>query len=71
MQEIVRTFAYPGAVCMVPFLGSGVTLQAVYKEGMLGFGWDLDEKLKDKFLVTVAEDANATIEKANDGVLSE
>jgi adenine-specific DNA-methyltransferase len=56
MQEILRTFTYPGATVVVPFLGSGSTLRACYKEGMVGFGWDLDETIKARFIVKVQQD---------------
>ncbi len=65
MEEIIQTFAYPGAIGMVPFLGSGVTLRALYRQSMNGFGWDLDEKLKDRFLLTVAHDADQKVEETN------
>ena len=63
MEEIIQTFAYPGTIAMVPFLGSGVTLRALYKQSMNGFGWDLDEKLKDRFLLSVAKDADRKMEE--------
>lgn len=65
MEEIIQTFAYPGTVAMVPFLGSGVTLRALYRSHMNGFGYDLDEKLKDRFLLSVARDADRKTEEAN------
>ncbi len=55
IQELLQTFAYPGARVIVPFLGSGNTLLACYKEGMTGFGYDLSEKHKEGFLVRVAK----------------
>lgn len=56
MQEILSTFAFPGSTLLVPFLGSGVTLRAAYWQNMVGTGWDLDEKNKDRFLLTVEND---------------
>jgi len=56
MQEILRTFVYPGARVIVPFLGSGNTLIACYKEGMTGFGYDLSKEHKRGFLVRVAKE---------------
>ncbi|KKK96160.1 hypothetical protein LCGC14_2665550, partial [marine sediment metagenome] len=56
MQEILRTFVYPGARVLVPFLGSGNTLIACYKEGMTGFGYDLSKEHKRGFLVRVAKE---------------
>lgn len=56
MKEIVDTICFPGSVILVPFLGSGVTLRAAYQLGHTGFGWDLSEENKRKFLRRVAED---------------
>lgn len=53
MQEILTTFCIPGAVVCSPFLGSGSTLIACYKEQMKGFGWDLSQHYKDAFLLDV------------------
>ena len=50
MEEILATFAAPAARVLVPFLGSGVTLQACYKRRMIGFGWDLTEAARNRFL---------------------
>ena len=55
IQEILRTFAYPQARVIVPFLGSGNTLIACYKEGMTGFGYDLSKEHKRGFLIRVAK----------------
>lgn len=56
MREIFNTFVYPGMTVLVPFLGSGVTLRAAYENNLVGFGWDLDETIKRRFLVKVEED---------------
>ena len=56
MQEILMTFCHIGAVVIVPFLGSGVTLRACYLEGMLGMGWDLNGEYKDRFMLAVEDD---------------
>jgi len=58
IKEILNTFAYPGAVCMVPFLGSGTTLRAIYKADMNGFGWELNKENKDYFMLEVEKDDN-------------
>jgi ParB/RepB/Spo0J family partition protein len=63
MQEIVTTFAYPGAKIIVPFLGSGVTLRAAYKSEMTGWGYDLDTVIRERFLGRVAEDITDAAEK--------
>lgn len=65
MLEILEVFAYPGASVIVPFLGSGVTLRACYKQNMVGMGWDLDELTKNRFLVKVQ--ADAVEEQAREG----
>jgi site-specific DNA-methyltransferase (adenine-specific) len=56
MLEILRTCAYPGALICVPFLGSGVTLRACYKENMKGYGWDVDKMTKNRFVNAVFRD---------------
>lgn len=56
MKEILATTCFPGSSIIVPFLGSGVTLRAAYQQGHTGFGWDLSEENKRKFLRRVAED---------------
>ncbi len=57
IKELLRVFTLPNHIVFVPFLGSGATLRACYGEGMAGFGFDLDGKYKDKFLLAVEEDA--------------
>jgi len=57
MRELLSTFCYPGSTVLSPFLGSGSVLRACYKERMVGFGWDIDELTKHRFLVRVKEDA--------------
>tara|TARA_Y100000310_G_scaffold344749_1_gene459236 strand:+ start:556 stop:1830 length:1275 start_codon:yes stop_codon:yes gene_type:complete len=57
MQEILSTFTYPGARICVPFMGSGVTVRAAYKQKSVGFGWDLDEMTKNRFVNQVFRDA--------------
>ena len=56
MQEILKTFTYPGARICIPFMGSGVTLRAAYKQKSVGFGWDLDEMTKNRFVNQVFRD---------------
>lgn len=56
MQELLCTFAYPGAIVLVPFLGSGATLRAAYTCGMSAFGWDLEGSYKDAFIAQVEKD---------------
>ena len=55
-QELLNTFAFPGSVMCSPFLGSGAALRAAYLHGLVGLGWDLNEKNKDRFLISVEDD---------------
>lgn len=55
-DDLLKTFAFPGAIVCIPFLGSGVTLRAAYRGGMTGFGWDKSKKFKDLFLLSLEED---------------
>ena len=56
IEEILETFALPATICLVPFLGSGATLMAAYKKQMSAFGFDLNQKCKDRFLIEVEEE---------------
>lgn len=56
MEEILRTFAWPGSIVLSPFLGSGATLRASYRLGMTGWGWDLNSENYPKFLASIQED---------------
>jgi ParB family chromosome partitioning protein len=56
VQDLLDIFAFPGAIIIVPFLGSGVDLRAAYSRQCTGFGWDLSEEYKEKFLYRVQED---------------
>jgi len=60
-QELLKTFAFPGSVLCSPFLGSGSALRAAYLEGMVGLGWDLNSKNRDRFLIAVEDDLDAQI----------
>jgi len=61
MTDIVETFSYPGSWMVIPFLGSGVTLRACYATGRIGFGWDLSEEFRARFLGKVFEDEEAKL----------
>lgn len=50
IQEMIRTFTWPKARIVVPFLGSGNTLWAAYREGLVGWGYDLSEEHRNRFL---------------------
>ena len=56
MVDILDTFSYPGFVIVSPFLGSGVTLRAAYRLSLTGFGFDLDEVTRLRFIGRVKED---------------
>lgn len=56
MQELLHTYAWPGSVVLVPFLGSGTTLRTAYRLGMTGFGWDLSPVYKEHFLAQIEKD---------------
>jgi ParB/RepB/Spo0J family partition protein len=53
--DIIQTFSLAKGVCLIPFLGSGQALKAAYSLGSTGFGWDLSEKYKKSFLLSVEE----------------
>jgi DNA modification methylase len=56
MKELVEACCLiSGSKILVPFLGSGVTLRAAYELGHTGFGWDLSEHMRDKFLAKVRQ----------------
>ena len=53
MQELYRTFAFPGSRVLIPFLGSGNGLLAAHELGMSPVGFELSKSYKDSFLVKV------------------
>lgn len=56
IDAILETLSAGMDSVFVPFLGSGNTLRACYNRGLSAFGFDLDDKYKDKFLLNVEED---------------
>jgi DNA modification methylase len=56
IEEIFSTLSAGMDTVFVPFLGSGATLRACYNRGLKGFGFDLDGKYRDKFMLAVEED---------------
>ena len=56
IEEILETFVGIGSRVLVPFLGSGATLRAMYNMGSTGWGYDLNPEYKDKFLLAVQAD---------------
>lgn len=55
MEEVIKTFCWPGLGVLSPFLGSGITLLASYELGYNAMGWDLSEESKKHFLNMVLE----------------
>lgn len=55
IQELMQTFCWEGARCLVPFLGSGNSILAASNLGMTAFGWDLTQAHKDGFMLRVSE----------------
>ena len=55
IRDLIQTFMVSG-IALVPFLGSGKTLRALYKESKVGFGFDISDSYKDRFLVEVERD---------------
>lgn len=72
MIAILDTCLWPGSTVLVPFLGSGVTLRAAYQRNHTGFGWDLSEETKRRFLKKVAEDTEdeESASESADGAVS-
>lgn len=56
IEAILSTLSVGMDTVLVPFLGSGATLRACYNRGLKGFGFDVDAKYKDKFMLAVEED---------------
>jgi len=73
LSDIINTIlpSDTGANILVPFLGSGVTLRAAYKAGHTGFGFDLSQNNKDRFLDIVAMELEPTTEVVDDEDLEE
>lgn len=57
IKDILSTLGVAQQTVLVPFLGSGATLRACYKLGMRGYGWDLNDQYKQRFLLNVEEDS--------------
>jgi len=54
-NDIYTTFVGPGSRCMIPFLGSGVSLLSAFQNGMTAFGWELSEDFRNAFIVKAQE----------------
>ncbi len=61
IEDILNTLAIASQTVLVPFLGSGATLRACYKLGMKGYGWDLNDGYRDRFLLAVEDDARTLL----------
>lgn len=57
IKDILTTLGVATQVVFVPFLGSGATLRACYQVGMSGYGFDLNDQYKSRFMLAVEEDA--------------
>lgn len=55
-EQLLNIFTFPNAVTLCPFLGSGVFLKTAYSLDRTGFGWELNERNKRRFLISMAED---------------
>lgn len=61
IETLLDTFVAGRVSVFVPFLGSGATLRACYNLGLSAFGFDLDGKYKNKFMLAVEEDARRNL----------
>lgn len=57
MEELLGTLGVDLQTVLVPFLGSGVTIRAAYRLGMRAYGWDISGEYKDKFMLSIEQDA--------------
>lgn len=55
IQDLMQTFCWEGARCVVPFLGSGNSILAASNLGLTAFGWDLAQAHKDGYVIRVTE----------------
>ena len=56
IQDIVDTFAYPGTLGVVPFIGSGNTLLAAANLNMTAFGYEINKENRTSYLVKVEKE---------------
>lgn len=56
IKDILSTLGVAGQMIFVPFLGSGATLRACYQLDMRGYGFDLNDQYKSRFLLAVEDD---------------
>lgn len=69
ITDLYKTFLIGPSKIFIPFLGSGTSLRACYYEGHQGFGFDLDGRYKDKFLLKVEADTRALMEAPNAAII--
>ena len=55
IQDVMQTFCWEGARCVVPFLGSGNSNLAASNLGLQSFGWDLAQDHKNGYTIRVSE----------------
>jgi len=55
IQDVMQTFCWEGARCLVPFVGSGNSILAASNLGITAFGWDLAQDHKNGYVVRVSE----------------
>lgn len=65
IEELLNTFLAGRSTVFIPFLGSGATLRACYNLGHKGYGFDLSDEYKGKFMLTVEEDCRKMYENAD------
>jgi ParB-like chromosome segregation protein Spo0J len=59
MSELLNVFVLPGQIGFSPFIGSGNDLRAGYIHRCHWFGFDLNQDVKNKFLLRVESDMKA------------
>ena len=55
MVDVLETFAAPNSKVLVPFAGSGATLEAAFKANMHPIGFDLSKPYRDKYILHMKE----------------
>ena len=58
MVSLLETFARPGSRLLVPFAGSGVSLEAGFKANMHPLGFDLTKNYRDSYILHLKEGAS-------------
>lgn len=55
LVELLTTFVEPGSTVLVPFLGSGNTIRAAYEAKMMAYGYDMNKKYRESYIVRLNE----------------